>query len=159
MSKLRTTRAPDGRMSEPSSADVAARARDGHRSGRWRSSRGCGVATGFARDSTGHDSAAGEDEKLGEGTGRQGEWAREDEDARAAKQEGDPHALDVEGDPRGGAGADVYRRADPRDVVQKGDVMMSGPGGAPQEGASVEERREASAETRERAVERRPSDE
>jgi hypothetical protein len=96
--------------------------------------------------------------ELGEGTGRQGEWARKDEDARAAKQEGDPHALDVEGDPRSGAQADVYRRADPRDVVQEDDVMMSGPGGAPQDGASIEERREASAEMRERAIEGRPPD-
>ncbi len=97
--------------------------------------------------------------ELGEGTGRQGEWARKDEDARAAKQEGDPHGLDVEDDPRGGGQADVYRRADPRDVVQEGDVMMSGPGGAPQEGASVEERREASAEMRERAIESGPAGE
>ena len=84
---------------------------------------------------------------------------REDEDARAAKQQGDPHALDVEGDPRGGVQSDAYRRADPRDVVQEGDVMMSGPGGAPQHGASVEERREQSAETCERAIERRSTDE
>ena len=84
---------------------------------------------------------------------------REDEDARAAKQQGDPHALDVEGDPRGGVQSDAYRRADPRDVVQEGDVMMSGPGGAPQDGASIEERREQSAETRERAIERRSTDE
>ncbi len=98
------------------------------------------------------------EQELGEGTGRQGEWARKDEDARAAKQQGDPHALDVEDDPRGGAQSDAYRLADPRDVVQEGDVMMSGPGGAPQEGASIEERREASAETRERAIEKPPAD-
>jgi hypothetical protein len=81
------------------------------------------------------------DEELGEGTGRQGPWTDEDEDARAAKQEGDVHALDIENDPRGGVQSDEYRQADPRDVVVEGDTAMSGPGGAPQEGLSVEERR------------------
>ena len=90
------------------------------------------------------------EEELGEGTGRQGPWKHEEE-ARAAKQEGDAHALDVEGDPRGGVQSDEYRLADPRDVVQEGDVMMSGPGGAPQDGSTVEERREESREARERA--------
>jgi hypothetical protein len=37
----------------------------------------------------------------------------------------------VEGDPRGGVQSDEYRRADPRDLLQEGDVVMSGPGGAP----------------------------
>jgi hypothetical protein len=82
-----------------------------------------------------------DDEELGEGTGRQGPWA-DDEDERAAKQEGDPHALDVEGDPRGGTQSDEYRRADPRELVTEGDVTMAGPGGAPQEDLSAEERRE-----------------
>jgi hypothetical protein len=77
----------------------------------------------------------------GEGTGRQGEWAREDEDERAAKQQGDPEALAVEGDPRGGLQSEEYRHADPRDVVVEDGVAMSGPAGAPQEGLSVEERR------------------
>ncbi len=63
---------------------------------------------------------------------------------RAARQEGDPHALDREGDPRGGVQADEYRTADPRDVVEEGGTVMSGPGGAPQEGKPVEERRERS---------------
>ena len=45
------------------------------------------------------------------------------------------------GDPRGGLQSEQYRRADPRDVVVEGEAM-SGPGGAPQEGRSVEERRE-----------------
>jgi hypothetical protein len=80
-------------------------------------------------------------EELGEGTGREGEWAR-DEDDRADKQQGDPHALDVEDDPRGGLQSDEYRHADPRDVVVEGDTAMSGPAGAPQEDLSVEERRE-----------------
>ena len=82
------------------------------------------------------------DDELGEGTGRQGPWADEDEDERAAKQEGDPHALEVENDPRGGTQSDAYRHADPRTLVTEGDVTMAGPGGAPQEGESVEERRE-----------------
>lgn len=82
-----------------------------------------------------------DDEELGEGTGRQGPWA-EEEDERAAKQEGDPNALHVEGDPRGGAQSDGYRHADPRELVTEGDVAMAGPGGAPQEGLSAEERRE-----------------
>ena len=82
-----------------------------------------------------------DDKGLGEGTGRQGPWA-EDEDERAAKQEGDPHALDVEGDPRGGTQSNEYRHADPRELVTEGDVTMAGPGGAPQEGLSAEERRE-----------------
>lgn len=60
----------------------------------------------------------------------------------AARQEGDPHALDREDDPRGGAQSDEYRHADPRDVVEESGTMMSGPGGAPQEGQTVEERRE-----------------
>lgn len=70
-----------------------------------------------------------------------GEWADDDEENRADKQQGDPDALAVEGDPRGGTGSGEYRHADPRDVVTEGDVAMSGPGGAPQEDLSVEERR------------------
>jgi len=46
------------------------------------------------------------------------------------------------GEPRGGLQSEEYRTADPRDIVEHGDVAMSGPGGAPQEGESVEERRE-----------------
>jgi hypothetical protein len=80
-------------------------------------------------------------EELGEGTGRQGEWAR-GEDDRADEQEGDPQALDVENDPRGDLQSDEYRHADPRDVVVEGDTAMSGPAGAPQEDLSVEERRD-----------------
>ncbi len=37
--------------------------------------------------------------------------------------------------------SDDYRHADPRDVVEDEGVAMSGPGGAPQEGESVDERR------------------
>ena len=68
-------------------------------------------------------------------------WRKKRERNRADKQEGDVHALDVEGDPRGGVQSEGYRHADPRDVVVEEDVAMSGPGGAPQEGESVEERR------------------
>ena len=59
----------------------------------------------------------------------------------AAKQEADPHALDRAGDPRGGVQSDEYRHADPRDVVEEGGTVMSGPGGAPQEETTPEERR------------------
>jgi hypothetical protein len=68
-------------------------------------------------------------------------WFRR-EKRDAARQEGDPHALDRPGDPRGGVQSDEYRTADPREVVEEGGTVMSGPGGAPQEGTSVEERRE-----------------
>jgi hypothetical protein len=60
----------------------------------------------------------------------------------AAKQQGDVHALDREGDPRGGVQDDAYRHADPRELVEDG-VTMSGPGGAPQEDTTPDERRDA----------------
>jgi hypothetical protein len=45
-------------------------------------------------------------------------------------------------DPRKGVESDEeYLRADPREIVEEGDVAMSGPGGAPQEDESVEQRR------------------
>ena len=68
-------------------------------------------------------------------------WRKRGEKARAAKQEGDPQALEVEGDPRGGLQSDEYRHADPRDLIEEEGVVMGGPGGAPQEGESVDERR------------------
>lgn len=71
-----------------------------------------------------------------------GRWLRRGEKHRANKQEGDPHALDVDGDPRGGAQSDQYRHADPRDLVEDEGVVMSGPGGAPQDDLSLQERRE-----------------
>jgi hypothetical protein len=86
-------------------------------------------------------------EEPGEGTGRQGEWAR-DQDDRADKQEGDPQALEVENDPRGGLQSEEYRHADPRDVVVEGGTAMSGPAGAPQEELSVDERRKLSEKLR-----------
>jgi hypothetical protein len=68
-------------------------------------------------------------------------WWRRDESNRANKQEGDIHALDVEGDPRGGVQSDDYRHADPRELVEEDGTVMSGPGGAPQEETTAEERR------------------
>lgn len=59
----------------------------------------------------------------------------------AARQQGDPTVLSRADDPRGGTQSDEYRHADPRDVVEEGGTTMSGPGGAPQEGLSVDERR------------------
>jgi hypothetical protein len=70
-----------------------------------------------------------------------GRWRKRGEKHRAGKQQGDVHALDREGDPRGGVQSEEYRRAEPRDVVAGEGVAMSGPGGAPQEGESVDERR------------------
>ena len=72
-----------------------------------------------------------DDSELGEGTGRQGPWTERDEEHRADKQQGDPHALDVENDPRGGVQSDDYRHAHPTDLVVEGDTAMMGPGGAP----------------------------
>jgi hypothetical protein len=71
-----------------------------------------------------------------------GRWKRRREEHRADKQEGDPEALEREGDPRGGLQDEEYRTADPRETVEAEGVAMSGPGGAPQEGLSTEERRE-----------------
>jgi hypothetical protein len=85
---------------------------------------------------------------LGEGTGKLGPWANDDEGHRADKQQGDPDALAIEGDPRGGLQSDEYRHADPRELVQEGDVTMAGPGGAPQEGLSLEERRKLGKKSR-----------
>jgi hypothetical protein len=70
-----------------------------------------------------------------------GRWLRRGEKHRADKQEGDVHAFDRESDPRGGAQSKAYRSADPRELVEEDGVVMSGPGGAPQEGSSPDERR------------------
>jgi hypothetical protein len=50
--------------------------------------------------------------------------------------------LERDDDPRGGQQSDEYRSADPREVVDEGGTVMSGPGGAPQEDASPDERRD-----------------
>jgi hypothetical protein len=68
-----------------------------------------------------------------------GRWKRK-ERHRADKQQGDPEALARAGDPRGGLQDPEYRTADPRDTVEAEGVAMSGPGGAPQEGTSADER-------------------
>ena len=70
-----------------------------------------------------------------------GRWKRRREEHRADKQRGDPQALEREGDPRGGLQDEEYRTADPRDPVEAEGVVMSGPGGTPQEGLSPDERR------------------
>ena len=49
--------------------------------------------------------------------------------------------LERDDDPRGGLQSDEYRSADPRDVVEEGGTVMSGPGGAPQDGSTPAERR------------------
>ena len=66
-----------------------------------------------------------------------------DDEPTAARQEGDPTVLNRPGDPRGGTQSDEYRHADPREMVEEDGTVMSGPGGAPQEGLSADERREA----------------
>ena len=71
-----------------------------------------------------------------------GRWRKKGQH-RADKQQGDPSALDREGDPRGGLQDDAYRTAEATDVVEVEGVAMSGPGGAPQEGLSADERRDA----------------
>jgi hypothetical protein len=71
-----------------------------------------------------------------------GRWRKRNEDQRADKQQGDVHALDREGDPRGGVQDDAYRHAEPDSVVEADGVAMGGPGGAPQEDTSPDERRE-----------------
>ena len=71
-----------------------------------------------------------------------GRWRKRGEKHRADKQQGDPDALEVEGDPRGGLQDDEYRHAEPTEVVEVEGVVMSGPGGAPQEDLSPQERRE-----------------
>ena len=71
-----------------------------------------------------------------------GRWRRRRAKNRADKQQEDIHALDREDDPRGGLQSDEYRTADPRELVEEDGVVMSGPGGAPQEDTSPEERRQ-----------------
>jgi hypothetical protein len=62
-----------------------------------------------------------------------GRWRKKGEEHRADKQQGDPHALDREGDPRGGVQSEEYRHAAPTDLVEEDGVVMSGPGGSPQD--------------------------
>jgi hypothetical protein len=71
-----------------------------------------------------------------------GRWRTRDEKRRAGKQQGDVHALDREGDPRGGVQDEAYRHAGPDQLVEAEDVAMSGPGGAPPDSSTPDERRE-----------------
>jgi hypothetical protein len=72
---------------------------------------------------------------------------RKDDEPTAARQEGDPTVLDRADEPRGGTQSEEYRHADPRDLVEEGGIAMSGPGGAPQEDLSSDERRELDRKT------------
>jgi hypothetical protein len=47
------------------------------------------------------------------------------------KPEGSP--LDRQDEPRGGMQSEEYRTADPRDLVEEDGVVMSAPGGTPQD--------------------------
>jgi hypothetical protein len=58
------------------------------------------------------------------------------------KQQGDVHALDRDDDPRGGVQSDEYRHAGPIDLVDESGVALGGPGGAPPEELTPDERRE-----------------
>jgi hypothetical protein len=69
-------------------------------------------------------------------------FGKRDTAPTAARQEGDPHALDRPGDPRGGVQSEEYRHARPEDVVEEDGVVMGGPAGAPAPDGTVEEQRE-----------------
>jgi hypothetical protein len=64
-------------------------------------------------------------------------WSR---NARLPTSVKDVSELEAENDPRGGLQSEEYRHADPRDLVEEGGTVMAGPGGAPQDGESVESR-------------------
>ena len=70
-----------------------------------------------------------------------GRWMKRGEKHRAAKQQGDVHALDRAGDPRGGEQSPEYRFARPEDIVEEDGTVMAGPGGSPEDPLDVEERR------------------
>jgi hypothetical protein len=76
-----------------------------------------------------------------ESAGGVGAWSSEEEH-RANKQRADTSALEVDGDPRGGLQDSDYRTADPREIVEAEGIAMTGPGGAPQEDTTPDERRE-----------------
>jgi hypothetical protein len=61
---------------------------------------------------------------------------------RFFRRRDDSGEVEREDDPRGGLQSSKYRHADPRELIDEGDETMAGPGGAPQEGESVQERRE-----------------
>jgi hypothetical protein len=64
-------------------------------------------------------------------------WSR---NARLPTSIKDVSELEATNDPRGGLQSEEYRQADPRDLVEEGGTVMAGPGGAPQDGDSVEAR-------------------
>jgi hypothetical protein len=68
-------------------------------------------------------------------------FGRKDDEPTAARQQGDPTVLNRDDDPRGGTQSDEYRHADPREIVEEGGTAVSGPGGAPQESLTPDERR------------------
>jgi hypothetical protein len=63
-------------------------------------------------------------------------------------RDGDARDLEREGDPRGGFAEEGYRTAPPTDVVEEEGVPMAGPGGAPPDRGTVDERRRATEEWR-----------
>jgi len=71
-----------------------------------------------------------------------GRWRKRGEKHRADKQQGDVHALDREGDPRGGVQDETYRHAEPDTIVESEGVAMAGPGGAPSDELTPDERRD-----------------
>lgn len=71
-----------------------------------------------------------------------GRWMKGGEKHRAAKQQGDVHALDRAGDPRGGEQSPDYRFARPEDIVEEDGTAMAGPGGSPEDPLDTEARRE-----------------
>ena len=60
----------------------------------------------------------------------------------AEKQQGDVRALDRTDDPRGGIQSDEYRHAAPVDLVEDAGVALGGPGGAPPDELTPDERRQ-----------------
>jgi hypothetical protein len=55
---------------------------------------------------------------------------------------GNGNTLDRADEPRGGLQSDEYRHARPEDIVEEGEVVVGGPGGAPEDDETVEERRD-----------------
>lgn len=74
--------------------------------------------------------------------GALGRWREKRHGDRAGGGGGDVDALEREGDPRGGLQNEAYRHAAPDEVVEADGVVMAGPGGAPRDQGSIEERRE-----------------
>ncbi|HZS24527.1 MAG TPA: hypothetical protein VFA30_06010 [Gaiellaceae bacterium] len=70
-----------------------------------------------------------------------GRWRKRGEKHRADKQQGDVQALDRAGDPRGGVQDEAYRHAAPDEVLESDGVAMGGPGGAPHDDTTPDERR------------------